>query len=105
MARVLLPLAALAALTPLASAIKFTSPEPGDKLTAGSAISVKWEDGGDGPKLSDLLSYELFLFAGGNDPEDMGLVVPITTQGLFAAGNAASGMVGIAAAGKTDVNA
>jgi hypothetical protein len=68
MARLILPFAAVAALIPFASAgIKFTSPAAGTTLTAGTAIEVKWEEGGDGPKIADLLSYELFLCAGGND--------------------------------------
>jgi hypothetical protein len=68
MARLILPLAAVAALIPFASAgIKFTSPEAGTTLKAGTAIEVKWEEGGDGPKIADLLSYELFLCAGGSD--------------------------------------
>jgi hypothetical protein len=67
MARLLLPLAALAALAPLVSAgVKFTSPAPGDKLTAGSSIDVEWEEGGTGPKLTDLATYNLFLCAGGD---------------------------------------
>lgn len=71
MPRLILPFAALAALVQFASAgISFTSPKAGATLTAGTAIDVKWEDGGDGPKLSDLLSYELFLVAGGNAAAD-----------------------------------
>lgn len=68
MARIILPLAALSALAPLASAgVSFTSPKAGATLTAGSAIEVNWAEGGDGPKLTELLTYELFLCAGGND--------------------------------------
>jgi hypothetical protein len=67
MARLLLPLAAFAALAPLVSAgIQFTSPAPGDKLTAGNAINIEWEEGGTGPKLTDLATYNLFLCAGGD---------------------------------------
>lgn len=67
MARLLLPFATLAALLPLVSAgIKFKSPEAGAKLTAGTAIEVEWEDGGTGPSISDLSTYELFLCAGGD---------------------------------------
>lgn len=68
MARIILHLAALSALAPLASAgISFSSPKAGATLTAGSAIEVKWDEGGDGPKLTELLTYELFLCAGGNE--------------------------------------
>ena len=57
----------VAALAPFASAaVKFTKPKAGATLTAGQAIEVTWEDSGDTPKLTDLLTYELFLCAGGN---------------------------------------
>jgi hypothetical protein len=70
MARIILPLAALTALVPFVSAgVSFTSPKAGDLLTAGTAIEVKWADDGDSPKLTDLLTYELFLVAGGNKAE------------------------------------
>ncbi|CAO2652834.1 Nn.00g022450.m01.CDS01 [Neocucurbitaria sp. VM-36] len=96
MARLILPLVALAALVPYVSAgVSFTKPKAGTKLTAGSAIDVEWEDGGDGPKLSELLSYELFLCAGGNDAADQTVLLSITTQGSFAVGSSASGMVGV----------
>jgi hypothetical protein len=66
MARLLLSLAALAALAPFTHAgIIFTKPEAGAVLTAGTAIEVEWKEGGDGPALADLLSYQLFLSAGG----------------------------------------
>jgi hypothetical protein len=68
MGRVLAPLVACAALITLARAgIEFTKPEADDTLTAGQAISVAWKDGGGGPPLSDLTTFELFLCAGGND--------------------------------------
>jgi hypothetical protein len=67
MPRLLLPLVALAALAPLVSAgVKFTNPAPGDKLKAGTAITVEWEEGGTGPKLTDLSTFQLFLCAGGD---------------------------------------
>ncbi|KAF2846989.1 beta-1,6-glucan boisynthesis protein-like protein [Plenodomus tracheiphilus IPT5] len=103
MARFFISLAALAALAPLAIAgISFTEPAAGAKLTAGSALSAKWEEGGDGPALADLLSYQLFLIAGGNDPSEQIQVAVITTQGTFATGSTASGMVPAGAGGKTD---
>jgi hypothetical protein len=65
MARLLLPLAAVAAVVPFASAApKFTSPAAGTTLKAGV---VKWDDSGDTPKQADLLTYTLFLCAGGNE--------------------------------------
>jgi hypothetical protein len=72
MTRILVPFAAVvAALSPLVHAgIKFTSPAAGDKLTAGTAIAVKWEEAGSGPELADLLSYQLQLIVGGNKGEE-----------------------------------
>lgn len=67
MPRLLLPLVAVAALVPYAHAgIKWTSPEAGDTLTAGTTLTAKWSDDGDSPKIADLATYELFLCAGGN---------------------------------------
>ncbi|KAF1946898.1 hypothetical protein EJ02DRAFT_450237 [Clathrospora elynae] len=107
MARLILPLVGLAALCPLVSAgVKFTKPEAGSTLTAGTAIEVDWIEGGDGPELTDLLTYELFLIAGGNKPEDQFVVDVITTQGSFGAGSkSASGMITTASGEDTNVNA
>ena len=67
MGRVLAPLAVCAALITLVHGITFVKPEAGDTLTADEVIEVEWKDGGSGPAMSDLLSFELFLCAGGND--------------------------------------
>lgn len=67
MARIILPLAAIAAILPFASAgISFTKPAAGATLTAGTAIEVEWEESSDGPKLADLISFDLALCAGGD---------------------------------------
>lgn len=67
MARIILPLAAIAAIAPFASAgISFTKPAAGTTLTANTAIEVAWTESSDGPKLADLITYELFLCAGGD---------------------------------------
>lgn len=50
--------------------VEFTSPEAGGTEDGGSQLSIKWKDSGDDPKLSDLVSYQLFLCAGGNDASD-----------------------------------
>lgn len=61
-------LTALSALAALVVAdVEFTTPAAGAILTAGSTISIKWDDSGDAPKISALTSYQLFLCAGGND--------------------------------------
>jgi hypothetical protein len=68
MPRLVLPLAALVALLPVAFAgVSFTKPEAGATLTAGTAIQVEWTESTDGPALADLQTYQLFLMAGGND--------------------------------------
>jgi hypothetical protein len=68
MARLLLPLAVVAALAPFASAApSFTNPKAGETLKAGESIVVKWDDSGDSPKLTDLTTYQLFLCAGGSE--------------------------------------
>ncbi len=67
MVRLLASVVAFAALTPFAcGGIVFTSPSAGAELVAGKSFSVKWEDGGEGPNTADLMTYELFLCAGGN---------------------------------------
>ncbi|CAA9961771.1 hypothetical protein PTMSG1_05148 [Pyrenophora teres f. maculata] len=95
MTRILLPLAALvAALSPLVHAgIQFTSPAAGAQLTAGTAITVQWTEGGTGPKLSELQSYQLQLVVGGNKGEEQFVAATITPSGLFTAGNQASGRI------------
>jgi len=95
MTRILLPFTAVvAALSPLVSAgIKFTSPKAGDKIAAGGAVTVKWEEGGTGPKLADLTTYELQVIVGGNDGTEQFPVGVITTSGAFTAGNTASGRI------------
>jgi hypothetical protein len=62
---------AVAAFSPLVSAgVEFISPKAGSDLTAGTSITVQWKEGGTGPKLTELTSYQLFLIAGGNKDEE-----------------------------------
>jgi hypothetical protein len=79
MTRISLSLALLAALSPLVNAgVKFTSPKAGEQLTAGTAVTVKWEEGGTGPKLTDLTTYTLQLIVGGNEgAEQVGCHKPL----------------------------
>lgn len=108
MTRLLLPLTALAALTPLVSAgIKFTSPAAGDKLKAGTAIEVEWEEGGTGPKISELLTYTLTLVGGGQEETEQQVVFALPVTGNFAlGGNKASALVPLDAQGaNTPANA
>ena len=49
--------------------VQFTSPAAGISITASGAtvkISAAWKDSGDDPPLSDLATYSLYLYAGGN---------------------------------------
>lgn len=63
---ILRPYWLLAAALPIALAdVKFTLPTAGATVTGGT-ISIKWEDSGSSPSISDLTGYQLFLCAGGN---------------------------------------
>lgn len=95
MTRLLLPFVALAALAPLVSAgIKFTSPAAGDKLKAGTAIEVEWEEGGTGPKISELTTYTLTLVGGGQADTEQQTVYELPVTGNFAlGGNKASALI------------
>jgi hypothetical protein len=73
--------------------VQFTTPAPGDVVTGGGALVVKWTESGASPSISDLSTYQLFLCAGGNDDADSIQLEVITTQGLFANGNEAEGTV------------
>jgi hypothetical protein len=91
MTRLLLPFTMFAA---LAAGIKFTKPAAGTTLKAGTAIEVEWQDGGDGPKISDLTTYQLILVGGGQKDAEQQVIKVLTTAGNFAlGGNKASGLV------------
>jgi Ser-Thr-rich glycosyl-phosphatidyl-inositol-anchored membrane family len=47
--------------------VEFTSPEPGASVEAGDPIKIEWKDSGESPPLDSLLSYQIFLCAGGNE--------------------------------------
>ena len=84
MTRLLSPLTVFVALAPLVSAgIKFISPTAGDKLTAGTAIEIEWEEGGTGPSISDLTTYQVILVAGGQKPEEQ-----VSTERVWSSGKA-----------------
>lgn len=68
--------------------VVFTSPAPGAQVVGGSTFTVSWKDSGVAPLLTDLLTYQLFLFSGGNAaPFQLYNLLPATS---FAAGNTAT---------------
>ena len=59
----------LAAVAPSVLAlVQITSPAAGDSFQGGQSISIAWKDSGDDPPISNLDSYSLYLYAGGNTP-------------------------------------
>jgi hypothetical protein len=68
--------------------ISFTSPADGTSITAGG-IDVQWKDSGTAPALSDLISYQLFLCAGGDDASTIVQLATLVVDGLFTNGNLA----------------
>ena len=82
--------------------VEVTSPAPGDSIT-GTSITIEWKDSGSSPSITDLLSYQIFLCAGGNDAATGGNTIdlaPLVTQGDYKVGSTAQGAfsVGLGAA-------
>lgn len=61
-----LSLSTLALLGLVSADVQITTPAGGAKLTGGGTISIEWKESGDEPKISELLTYQIFLCAGGN---------------------------------------
>lgn len=61
--------------------VEFTEPSAGANLSAG-LITVRWEDSGIKPPISELTQYTLSLMVGGNDLDDM---VCTPAESLYAA--------------------
>ena len=57
-------------ITNVVADVKFTSPAAGASVT-GSTIAIEWQDSGTSPPITDLLSYQIFLCAGGNDASQL----------------------------------
>ncbi|TAQ90862.1 hypothetical protein B7494_g781 [Chlorociboria aeruginascens] len=106
----------LTAFYPLAFAdVKFTTPT---SPTGGTKFTITWADSGTAPSLSDLTTYQLFLFTGSNaspvqlyalgtgsfsSGNTLSVTVPPTTGGSTA--NAYFlGMISVASAGGTVTN-
>lgn len=50
--------------------VEFTQPKAGATIDGGSIVTIKWKDSGDKPEIDDLINYEIFLCAGGNEEAD-----------------------------------
>ncbi len=82
--------------------VKFSTPAAGASLPGGTAFIVTWADSGVAPSISDLLTYQLFLFSGSNaSPQQLYLLEPSTA---FAAGSTVSVTVPVGIGG-TGANA
>ena len=84
--------------------VQFTSPSSGATVAGGKTLEVKWKDSGEDPPLDKLQTYQLFLCAGGNDPDNFIQLTALAEKGIFSAGNSASGTVS-ANIGGSDKNA
>ncbi|KAM3419872.1 hypothetical protein BST61_g3201 [Cercospora zeina] len=87
----LLSLTALFATTALAD-VKFTTPAAGATISAGS-ISIKWDDSGNTPRLSDLTTYQIQLMQGGNDDGTSVALAVLSAKGAHSAGTSAVGTI------------
>jgi hypothetical protein len=57
----------LATVVPIVVAdVQFITPKAGGTVKA-NALTVEWKDSGEAPPIDTLLSYQLFLCAGGNE--------------------------------------
>ena len=84
--------------------VQFTSPDAGATVAGGTTLSIKWKDGGGDPPLSDLTTYSMFLYAGGDDEASSQQLAVISTTGQFSQGNAASATISVGLGG-SDKNA
>jgi hypothetical protein len=92
-----IPWLAVAAQRALAD-VKFTVPAPGVSIPGGTAFSVAWVDPGDAPSISDLTSYQLFLYSGSNAaPQQLHSI----TTASFSAGNTFSVTVPVSIGGES----
>jgi hypothetical protein len=92
-----LPWLAVAAQRALAD-VKFTVPAPGASIPGGTAFSVAWVDSGDAPSISDLTTYQLFLYSGSNTASQQ--LYSITTAS-FSAGNTFSVTISVSIGGES----
>jgi len=94
----------LATYTPLAFAIpKITIPATATTVTAGKPFTITWVDDGATPNLANLLTYQIFLYSGGDGAPSQ--LFNLVTNGAFSTGSSVQGLpipatIGAAAPGK-----
>lgn len=49
--------------------IEFTVPSAGSIIRAGDIVTAIWRVSGSGPRISELIEYDLYLCAGGDAPD------------------------------------
>ena len=69
--------------------VQFTSPKAGAS-ESGLELTIEWKESGDGPPLSDLVSYQMFLCAGGNTEGSYIQLATLVQQGDYTTGNSAT---------------
>jgi len=88
----------LASVPSVLADVKFTSPAAAASVPGGTSFSITWTDSGTAPSLSDLTSYQLFLFTGSNaSPQQLILL----KNGAFTAGNTVTVIVPVETGGPT----
>jgi len=74
----------LAAVAPHAFAdVEFTTPSAGATAAGGEVLKVAWKESGSSPPISSLLTYQLFLCAGGNDASSFVRIQPSFVQSFL----------------------
>jgi Ser-Thr-rich glycosyl-phosphatidyl-inositol-anchored membrane family/Yeast cell wall synthesis protein KRE9/KNH1 len=72
--------------------VKFTSPAAGSSK-AGLEITLEWKDSGNDPPISDLVTYQMFLCAGGNTDTSYIQLATLVQQGDFTTGNSVTATI------------
>ena len=65
--------------------VQFTSPKAGSS-ESGLELTIEWKDSGDDPPISNLVTYQMFLCAGGNDDTEYIQLATVVQQGDFTKG-------------------
>ncbi|KAE8151495.1 hypothetical protein BDV25DRAFT_152613 [Aspergillus avenaceus] len=70
--------------------VEFTSPTRGTVIKAGDVVTALWKNSGTDFHIADLVQYDLYLCAGGDNPGSYEDVAVLIKDGLFARGNSVS---------------